>query len=67
MRPPKQILRELEATGLPYTFQKGGRHQQIRLKDRIVGILPIDGKGVEGRAMHNVISQIRRAAKELMQ
>lgn len=65
--PPRQVLAALNATGLPYAFHTGSKHIQIRICERMVGILPIDGNGIEGRAMRNVISQIRRAAKELAQ
>lgn len=66
-KPPKQIVDALARTGLPYHFAQGSRHIHIRLCDRIVGIIPRDGKAREGRAMKNVVCQIRRTARELSQ
>lgn len=64
-RPPKRVVQELESTGLDYNLEQGTKHLQIRICGRFVGIIPTNCKATEGRAMLNVISQIRRAAKEI--
>jgi ABC-type uncharacterized transport system ATPase subunit len=63
---PKVIRQELDATGLEWVVEVGGRHQHIRLAGRLVSILPICGADENGgRAMKNVIAGIRRRAKEI--
>lgn len=63
---PKTIKRELEATGHPWSVDKGKRHLKVRLCGRMVGILPGDGKGHSAdRAAKNIVAQIRRAARDL--
>lgn len=66
MRAPKVIVAELQRTGLPYSLEPGSKHIRIKLRDKLVGIYPLNGRAKEGRAMKNVISQIRRAARELV-
>lgn len=62
IRPPKQIVAELQRTGLPWALEPGTKHIHVKVNSKLVGILPI-GKKKQGRAMNNVISQIRRAAR----
>jgi hypothetical protein len=63
---PRVIRDELEATGLPWSVERGSRHQHVRLAGRLVGILPTCGTDENpGRAMKNVIAGIRRKAKEM--
>lgn len=62
-RAPKLIVAELQRTGLPYSLEPGSKHVRIKLCDKLVGIYPLTGRAKEGRAMKNIISQIRRAAQ----
>ena len=64
-RPPKALVDELARTGLPWELAAGRRHYQVRLCNRMVGIIPLNNHAREGRAMKNVIAQVRRAALEL--
>jgi hypothetical protein len=63
-----RVVQALQATGLPYEFQDGGRHIKIRLAGYFVGILPKGGNsdsfGVT-RAVNNSVTQIRRKARQL--
>ena len=63
----KQIRADLDATGLPYTLERGTRHLKIKLCGYLVGIIPMKGKDNVGdrRTYLNVRSQIRRKAKEI--
>jgi hypothetical protein len=66
MKLPAQIEEALDATGLPWTLERGTKHQKIRLGGRFVAILP-HGKEqtVHRRSLLNTIAQIRRAAQEV--
>lgn len=63
----KQIRADLDATGLPYTLERGTRHLKIKLCGYLVGIIPMKGRDNVGdcRSYLNDRSQIRRKAKEL--
>lgn len=67
MRLNKDIEAELNATGLPWDLETGGSHVKIRLKGRLVGILPKGGRiqQSDSRPLKNTLTQIRRAAREL--
>ncbi len=58
---PQEVLAALDATGLPYVFEPGGRHVKIKLANRLVSILPHGKPNSNGRrTILNVVSQIRR-------
>lgn len=61
------IQTELQATGLPWRIDCGTKHRKIVLQERVVGILPICGNRLRqnDRGLKNVLSQIRRAAREM--
>lgn len=65
-RLPAEIRSALERSGLPWSAENGGAHIKLKLKGRLVGVI---GKGRpsegDGRALHNTISQIRRAARQM--
>lgn len=64
----REIVRHLEQTHLPFEIRDGGCHRKIYLGGRMVGILPMRARSAlegDGRAMKNVIAQIRRAAKQI--
>lgn len=67
MRLNKDIEEELNSTGLPWDLETGGSHVKIRLKGRLVGILPKHGRIQQANSvpLKNTIAQIRRAAREL--
>lgn len=57
------IERELEATGLPWSIEKGSGHRKIRLAGRLAGVL--SGRpAATYRKAQNTIAQIRRVARE---
>lgn len=67
-RVPKEVEDELNATGLPWGVELGGKHVKIKLVGRLVGILPLNGRNIQQAnsvPMKNTIAQIRRAAREL--
>ena len=63
----KQIEGELDATGLPWSFDRGTKHIKVVLGGTLVGILP-RGKTIkdgDSRAFMNLRSQIRRLARNM--
>jgi hypothetical protein len=64
MKVDKRILAELEATGLPWDIDAGGKHDKLRLNGKLVGIVS-RGCETSPRALKNTISNIRRASKGL--
>jgi hypothetical protein len=65
MKIDPKTRRVLEETGLPWELENGKKHTKIWLAGQFVGILPQNGRIVEGAAHKNVVAQIRRAAKEI--
>lgn len=65
MKLDPKVRQALEETGLPWRIEAGSKHFKIRLNDRLVGVYP-QGKRTEAnpRANLNVISNIKRAARE---
>lgn len=61
----KLIKKALEETGLPWDISPGRRHLHVRLAGKLVGIMPRGSGNESGRAVLNLRSQIRRAAKEV--
>jgi hypothetical protein len=66
MKLPERLREALDATGLPWVIELGGKHYKVRLAGKLVSIYP-KGKGHETdkRALLNTITQVRRAAREL--
>ncbi|MEY4402312.1 MAG: hypothetical protein RIR91_347 [Verrucomicrobiota bacterium] len=65
MRLPQEIRTALDATGLPWAIENGGRHRKVRLAGRLVGVFSKGRAVAADRAMANVVAQIRRAAHQL--
>lgn len=64
MKLHRHIKIALDATGLPWSLDRGGRHYKIVLNGRLIGIIPY-GKGTENdRATRNIIAQIRRTVRQ---
>lgn len=59
----EQVEAALRATGLRWSIDKGKRHRCIKLDGKLVAILPLYGTSEKGRALKNVIAQIRRQAR----
>lgn len=63
-----QIIAEIEAAGVPYVLEDGGKHIKIRIAGRMVGIYP-KGKHARStadhRAMLNLRAQVRRVIREV--
>jgi hypothetical protein len=65
-RLPDPIVAALEETGRVWRIETGSRHLKIFVGEKLAGILPRDGKpGGDRRAMLNVVSQIRRAGRDI--
>lgn len=67
---PKQIRAALAGTGLPFTYEMGGRHIKIRLDGHFISILPRGSSAKsesygQTSAMKNQLAQIKRAAREI--
>lgn len=61
---PKPIEQALEATGLPWSIEAGGKHLKLRVNGRLAGILSRGSKREsDQRAVRNTVAQIRRAAR----
>lgn len=67
MKLPREVRAELEATGLPWSLERGSRHLHVRVGGRLAGILPKGRVPCADRATQNIISQIRRVARQLKQ
>jgi hypothetical protein len=67
MKLDPKLEQELDATGLPWHTEVGGKHYKIKLAGRLVGVYP-KGKvaGPYKRSLLNTITQVRRAAQEIM-
>lgn len=64
MKLPRRVRTALEATGLPWSLEAGGKHIKIRMNGRFIGIAPLGGGHEHDRATRNTIAQIRRAARK---
>ena len=64
---PRNIEAALEATGLPWSVEKGGQHRKIRLSGRLAATIPMCNGGCrrDSRAEKNVIAEIRRKSREI--
>lgn len=61
-----RLVAVLDATGLPWDLEYGGKHVHIRLAGRLAGVAPRSGTNEsDKRAVLNTISQVRRLAAEL--
>ena len=67
MKRVMEVLRpELEASGLPWSIDNGGKHLKLRLGGRLIGVLPKGSSHTQDpRATKNLVAQIRRAAREM--
>jgi hypothetical protein len=65
---PQLVVDELEASGLPWHVEAGGRHYKLVVADRLAGILPYSGKAQRQecaqRAVLNMRAQVRRVIRE---
>lgn len=62
-RIPKPLRAVLEEAGLPWTARDGSRHIHILIDGALVAVIPRGRFETRGRAMRNVIAQVRRAAR----
>jgi hypothetical protein len=66
----KQIEDELAATGLPWDCELGKKHIKFKLANRLIGVMPIKGKGGSSdssrRVVLNIRSNVRRIAREIL-
>ena len=68
MRPKNltpKILSALEATGLPFSFEPGGRHIKVKLAGRLVMIWPYNGGHERGDGHLKMIASIKRVARQV--
>lgn len=61
------IFRALDETGMPWRVTNGNGHKKIILSGHLVGVMSARKDRHDPRAMHNVVHQIKRKAKELRQ
>ena len=66
MKLPTEITVALEATGLPWVMESGGKHYKIKVAGYLAAVYP-RGKHSEHdrRALLNSVAQIRRIAKKV--
>ena len=65
-RPVQEVIDLLSEKGVVVRQEFGGRHIKLYIGAKLVGIHPMSGKNPEvGRGALNVVSQIKRAAREL--
>lgn len=66
MKLPKEITTALDATGLPWTTENGGKHYKIKVAGRLAGVYP-KGKhsACDKRAVLNTVTQIKRIARKI--
>lgn len=67
MRCVPEIENALAACVNPTELVRGSKHWQIRVGGRLAGILPHKVKRTDQRGIKNLVSQIRRADRELNQ
>lgn len=68
MKIDSRIKEALEATGLPWVAENGGKHIKVKLSGRLACILPKGANGNRGgttRACLNAVSQIRAIARSV--
>jgi len=68
MKIDSKIEQALEATGLPWVAENGGKHIKVKLAGRLACILPKGANGNRGnttRACLNAVSQIRAIARSV--
>jgi hypothetical protein len=66
MRLPDDLKTLLDASGLPWRIEDGGKHFKIMVCNRLAGILPkgpMSSDPASGRAHANMMKQIRRTIK----
>jgi len=66
MRLDRQVTDALNATGRQWRAEQGKRHVKLFIDNRLIGILPNDGKMSEGAkwAGKNLLAQIRRVGRD---
>lgn len=66
MRLPSELTVALDATGLPWAMETGGKHYKIKVAGRLAGVYPKGGhNSADKRSLANTVAQIRRVAKEV--
>lgn len=64
-RVPRELVAEIEASGVPWHIEQGKRHLKIFVGNRLCGILPRAGSNErDQRTSLNIRAQVRRAIKE---
>lgn len=67
MKLPDQLREALDKTGLPWEVIKGGKHNKVKLAGKLVAVYPLGkGRDAEKRSLLNTVSQVRRAAQEII-
>ena len=64
---PRELLSELEASGVPWHLEQGKRHIKIIVGKKFCGILPArrDESNGNRRTQLNIRAQVRRAIQEV--
>ncbi len=64
---PPDIRQLLDACGLPWRIEEGGRHRKVIVADHMVSILPksnVNLRGGSKRTRCNSLAHIRRGIRE---
>ena len=62
---PRELLVELEASGVPWHLEQGKRHIKIVVGKKFCGILPARRDESSRRTQLNIRAQVRRAIQEV--
>lgn len=63
---PEAVRQALDATGLPWTVERGSKHYKLRLDGRLAGILPIGKmRDKNVRPVLNTVRGIRHMHREM--
>lgn len=68
VRLPDKVLRELQASGLPWHLEGGAKHHHLILNGKLVAVMGRTPSRRRGRdAAGNVVAAIRRAVRDRQQ
>lgn len=60
---PEEIEKELKRLGVPWSVENGKKHIVLRVRGKMVTVLPRSGGRKTGYVARNVMASIRRAAR----
>lgn len=57
---PKEIRKLLDASGLPWQVERGGRHFKLRINGRLALVMPMSDAKDTGMYKRNAVAQVKR-------